>query len=246
MEGVFAFFAESSFLGVFLFGERRVSRGVHWLSSVMVAAGAVLSGFFIVATNAWMQHPVGHQIVDGRAELTSLWALLSNPYVTWQYPHVISGSMITASMIVAGIGAFYVLAKRHEEAGRLFIRVGVPIGLLFAIVSMFPTAKLAIGGRVPAMAGRTFRQRSAESDMSALVDRALELRLAQGALESGKEMRECLGIVPHVSAGSVAAAPLAEAAFPTPEVALGGAEHGGAFKDGEVEANRFAQHIGQC
>src|SRR4029079_19620086 len=58
MEGVFAFFAESSFLGVFLFGERRVSPTLHWVSAVMVAAGAVLSGFFIVATNAWMQHPV--------------------------------------------------------------------------------------------------------------------------------------------------------------------------------------------
>jgi cytochrome bd ubiquinol oxidase subunit I len=139
MEGVFAFFAESSFLGVFLFGERRVSRGVHWLSSVMVAVGAVASGFFIVATNAWMQHPVGFRIVGGRAELTSLWALLSNPYARWQYPHVISGSLITASMIVAGIGAFYLLAKQHEEAGRTFVRIGVPAGLIFSIITLFPT-----------------------------------------------------------------------------------------------------------
>src|SRR5512134_850142 len=84
MEGVFAFFAESSFLGIFLFGEKRVGPGIHWLSSIMVALGAVLSGFFIVATNSWMQHPVGYRIVDGRAELTSLWALVSNPYVRWQ------------------------------------------------------------------------------------------------------------------------------------------------------------------
>jgi cytochrome bd ubiquinol oxidase subunit I len=139
MEGVFAFFAESSFLGVFLFGERRVSRGVHWLSSVMVALGAVLSGFFIVATNAWMQHPVGHQIVDGRAELTSLWALLTNPYVRWQYPHVISGSMVVGSMVVSGVGAFYALSKQHDAQGRLFMRVGVPMGLLFSILSMLPT-----------------------------------------------------------------------------------------------------------
>src|SRR4030095_3497190 len=110
MEGVFAFFAESSFLGVFLFGERRVSAGVHWLSSVMVALGAVLSGFFIVATNAWMQHPVGFRIVDGRAELIRLCAVVSNPDVRWQYPHAISGSLITASMVVAGVGAFYVLS----------------------------------------------------------------------------------------------------------------------------------------
>jgi cytochrome bd ubiquinol oxidase subunit I len=139
MEGVFAFFAESSFLGIFLLGEKRVSPVAHWLSSVMVGGGAVLSGYFIVATNAWMQHPVGYQIVDGRAELTSLWALLTNPYLRWQYPHVISGSLVTASMVMAGVGAYYLLARRHEESGRAFVRVGVIAGCLFALMSAFPT-----------------------------------------------------------------------------------------------------------
>ena len=139
MEGVFAFFAESSFLGLFLFGEHRVSRGLHWLSSVMVAAGAVLSGFFIVATNAWMQHPVGYRVVEGRAELTSLWALLNNPYARWQYPHVISGSLIVASFVMAGTGAYYLLAKRDEAAGRTFVRVGVTVGLIFSLITLFPT-----------------------------------------------------------------------------------------------------------
>ena len=142
MEGVFAFFAESSFLGVFLFGERRVRPAVHWLSSVMVALGAVLSGFFIVATNAWMQHPVGHRVVDGRAELLSVWALLTNPYARWQYPHVISGSLVTASMVMAGIGAFYLLAHRHEESGRTFVRVGVIAGAIFSALSLFPTGSV--------------------------------------------------------------------------------------------------------
>ena len=139
MEGVFAFFAESSFIGVFLFGEGHVRPWLHWLSAVMVAAGAVLSGFFIVATNAWMQHPVGYQPSGDRVELTSLWALLSNPYARWQYPHVISGSMITASMVMAGIGAFYLLARQHEESGRVFVRVGVTAGLIFSLFSLFPT-----------------------------------------------------------------------------------------------------------
>lgn len=139
MEGVFAFFAESSFLGLFLFGEKRVSPRVHLVSAVMVALGAVVSGFFIVATDAWMQHPVGYRITDGRAELTSLWALLTNPYVRWQYPHVISGSMITASMVMAGIGAYYLLARRFEEQARLFVRVGVVSGLVFSVVSLVPT-----------------------------------------------------------------------------------------------------------
>jgi cytochrome bd ubiquinol oxidase subunit I len=139
MEGVFAFFAESSFLGVFLFAERRINPWLHWLSAVMVGLGAVLSGFFIVATNAWMQNPVAYQIVGGRAELTSLWGLLTNPYLRWQYPHVISGSMITASMVMAGVGAYFLLSRRHETLGRVSVRVGVTAGFLFSILSIMPT-----------------------------------------------------------------------------------------------------------
>ncbi len=142
MEGVFAFFAESSFLGVFLFGERRVGPGLHWLSSVMVALGAVVSGFFIVATNAWMQHPVAYRLSDGRAELTSLWGLLSNPYACWQYPHVITGSLLTASMVMAGIGAYYLLSRRFEGQGQVFVRVGVSVGVIAALVALFPTGSL--------------------------------------------------------------------------------------------------------
>jgi cytochrome d ubiquinol oxidase subunit I len=139
MEGVFAFFAESSLLGVFLFGESRIGKRAHWLAAAGVALGAVLSGFFIVATNAWMQHPVSYRIVGDRVELTSLWGLLSNPYVRWQYPHVIAGSMIAASMVVAGVGAFYLLARRNEESARVFVRVGVVSGALFSVLALFPT-----------------------------------------------------------------------------------------------------------
>jgi len=139
MEGVFAFFAESAFIGVFLFGETRVRPVLHWLSAVMVGFGAVLSGFFIVATDAWMQHPVGYRLVNGRAELTSLWALLSNPYGVWQYPHVISGSLVTAATVMAGVGAYYLLSKRDEAFGRLSVRVGVVAGLVASLISLFPT-----------------------------------------------------------------------------------------------------------
>jgi cytochrome d ubiquinol oxidase subunit I len=139
MEGVFAFFAESSFLGIFLFGEKRIGRGLHWLSSVMVALGAVLSGFFIVATNAWMQHPVAYRVASGRTELLSLWGLLSNPYARWQYPHVINGSLLTASMVMAGVGAYYLLARRFERQGEIFVRVGVTAGVAFSLLALFPT-----------------------------------------------------------------------------------------------------------
>jgi len=139
MEGVFAFFAESSFLGLFLFGERRVSRRLHWLSAVMVALGAVVSAFFIVATNAWMQHPTAYRVVDGRAELTSLWGLLTNPYLRWQYPHVLSGAMIVGATMMAGIGAYYLLSRRHEASARIFVKTGVVAGMIFSVTSLFPT-----------------------------------------------------------------------------------------------------------
>src|SRR4051812_25808926 len=76
MEGVFAFFAESVFLGVFLLGRGRVGARLHWLSAVAIFAGSWISGFFIIATNAWMQHPVAYSVTGGRAHLDSLTALL--------------------------------------------------------------------------------------------------------------------------------------------------------------------------
>jgi cytochrome bd ubiquinol oxidase subunit I len=142
MEGVFAFFAESSFLGLFLFGETRLRPLFHWLSAVMVALGAVVSGYFITATNAWMQHPVAYEIVNGHAELTSLGGLLSNPYAIWQFLHTISGSMITASMVLSGVGAYYLLSRKSEEAGRLCVGLGVVAGLAFSVASLFPTGAM--------------------------------------------------------------------------------------------------------
>src|SRR5919199_1276319 len=77
MEGVFAFFAEAVFLGIFLAGRKRVSARTHWISAVFIWIGSWLSGFFIIATNAWMQHPVAYSVGHGKAELNSFWGLLS-------------------------------------------------------------------------------------------------------------------------------------------------------------------------
>jgi len=140
MEGVFAFFLESSFLGLVLFGERRLGPRGHAIATGLLAAGTWLSGFFITATNAWMQHPVGHRVgPDGRIELESLWAVLTNPWLTWQYPHVILGSLVTSSVVVASVGAFYVLAKTHEHQGKIFVRLGILVGLPAIVLVAFPT-----------------------------------------------------------------------------------------------------------
>jgi hypothetical protein len=87
MEGVFAFFLESTFVGLLLFGEKRLSRKAHWAVSLLLWLGTWLSGYFILATNAWMQHPVGYTLQPGgQAQLESLWALLLNPLAGLDVP----------------------------------------------------------------------------------------------------------------------------------------------------------------
>src|SRR5258708_40322392 len=86
MEGVFSFFLESSFLGLFLFGEKRLSPKAHWGASFLVFLGSWLSGFFIIATDSWMQHPVGYEMgPGGQIQLTSFCALMLNPWTLLQY-----------------------------------------------------------------------------------------------------------------------------------------------------------------
>jgi cytochrome d ubiquinol oxidase subunit I len=140
MEGVFAFFLESSFLGLFLFGERRFGQKVHWLAAFMVFAGSWLSGFFIIVTDAWMQHPVGYEIgPDGMARLTSFWSLLGNEWALWQYLHNMGGAVITGAFAMAAVGAFYLLSGRQEEYGRLFLRTGVVVAALASCLQLWPT-----------------------------------------------------------------------------------------------------------
>jgi len=141
MEGMFSFFLESSFLGLFLFGEKKLGPRMHWLSSFLVWLGSWLSGYFIVATNAWMQHPVGYKILDnGKFVLTNFWALIFNPWAFWQYLHTMIGSVVTASFVMAGIGAFYVLSNKNDtEWGKMFARIGVIAGVVASVLMAFPT-----------------------------------------------------------------------------------------------------------
>ena len=140
MEGMFAFFLESAFLGLFLYGEKRLSPRAHWWSAVAVFLGSWLSGFFIVATDAWMQHPVGYiKAADGSVQLSSFWALVLNPWAWWQYAHNMSGAVITGAFVMASVGAFYLLWGKFVEFGRIFVRTGVAAGLIFSVLQLFPT-----------------------------------------------------------------------------------------------------------
>jgi cytochrome d ubiquinol oxidase subunit I len=150
MEGTFAFFLESSFLGLFLFGHKKLSPRMHWLSAFAVFAGSWISGFFIVATNAFMQHPVGYDLLpDGTMALNSFWSLILNPWLLWQYFHTMIGAVTTGSFAMAAIGAYYLLlgrrsdsseeARSHAEFGKIFVRLGVLAGLPATILVAFPT-----------------------------------------------------------------------------------------------------------
>jgi len=140
MEGMFAFFLESAFLGLFLYGEKRLSPPAHCWSAVAVWLGSWLSGFFIVATDAWMQNPVGYvKAPDGSVQLGSFWALMLNPWAWWQYAHNMSGAVITGAFVMASVGAFYLLWGNFQEYGRVFVRVGVLAGLIATLLQLFPT-----------------------------------------------------------------------------------------------------------
>ncbi|MGA2185860.1 MAG: cytochrome ubiquinol oxidase subunit I [Bryobacteraceae bacterium] len=140
MEGVFSFFLESTFLGLVLFGEKRLGPRLHWFATLMTCIGAWLSGFFIIATDGWMQHPVGYALgPKGEIILNSWLDLIFNPWTWWQYAHNMTGSVVTASFVMAGVGAFYLLLRSSQEHARVFVRVGVVTGLIATIIMLFPT-----------------------------------------------------------------------------------------------------------
>jgi len=140
MEGVFSFFLESTFLGAFLYGEKQLGQRLHWLTAFLVFLGSWISGFFIIATNAWMQHPVGYaRSSDGTFALTSLGTLLTNPWIVWQYLHNMTAAVVTGSVVMSALGAFYLLMHLFEEFGRTFVRLGVITGLIASLMMIFPT-----------------------------------------------------------------------------------------------------------
>ena len=139
LEGTFSFLLESAFLGIFLYGMERVGQRAHWFSALAIFVGSWLSGFFIVATDAWMQHPVGYAGTGKAVHLTSFWSLITNPWLVWQYPHTMSGAALTGSFVVAALGAFYLLLGRHQGFARVCVKVGVVGALIFAVLQIFPT-----------------------------------------------------------------------------------------------------------
>jgi cytochrome d ubiquinol oxidase subunit I len=140
MEGLYTFFLESTFLGFLLYGEKMLGRIGHWGAAAAVWIGSWMSGYLIVATDAWMQRPTGYTIgAGGKILLTDWWSLIFNEWAAWQFVHTILGGIVTGCFAMAGIGAFYMFIKKSEKYAQVFLSVGVTVGLIAAILVAFPT-----------------------------------------------------------------------------------------------------------
>ncbi|MEZ4854339.1 cytochrome ubiquinol oxidase subunit I [Flavobacterium sp.] len=143
MEGMFSFFLESSFLGLFLFGEKLLGHKLHFITGFLVFLGSWMSGFLIIATHSWMQNPVGYEILaNGKFVLNNFGALFTNPWLWPSYLHNQAASLVTSSFVVAGIGAFYILNNKNVAFGRMFVKTGVVFGLISSVLVAIPTGDL--------------------------------------------------------------------------------------------------------
>ncbi len=140
MESMFAFFLESAFIGSLIWGEKRLGPRYHFLAALAVALGSWLSGFFILVTNAFMQHPVGYQTeANGQLGIASLSGYLLNPWALVQFAHNQMAALVTGSFVVTAVGAFYTLRRVHPTQAQLYLRAGTFVALIASILVALPT-----------------------------------------------------------------------------------------------------------
>src|SRR5690606_34651647 len=114
LEGLLAFFAESTFLGIWIFGWGRIRKGVHLAALWLAVIGSWISAYFIIVANSWMQHPVGVELAeDGRPVMTDIWALLTNNAAIAAYTHTLFGALVVAGMFLLGIRWYHLWRRRH-------------------------------------------------------------------------------------------------------------------------------------
>lgn len=139
-EGIFAFFLESGFLALLLFGWNRVGKKMHFFSTVMVALGSMFSAIWIVVANSWMQTPVGYHIVQqggrSRAEITDFWAVVFNPSSMDRLAHVILGCWQAGAWLVISVSAYYLLMKRHQEFAKASLKIALVLAAISSILQL--------------------------------------------------------------------------------------------------------------
>lgn len=131
-----AFFLEATFLGVMLFGWRRVSPKLHFFSTCMVALGTLISTFWIISANSWMQTPSGHEVVDGVFQVRDWWQVIFNPSFPLRLAHMVLAAYITTCFVIGGVSAAYLLLGRHREGAALMLKLAVAFGAIAVPVQM--------------------------------------------------------------------------------------------------------------
>lgn len=139
-EGVFAFFLESGFLGILLFGWDKVGKKLHYFSTICVCLGAHFSAIWIIVANSWMQTPAGYTIeqtpLGPRAVITEFWQMVFNPSTVDRLTHVLLGCWLTGAFFIISVGAYYLLRKRHLEIARPMVRLGLWMAMIFLILQL--------------------------------------------------------------------------------------------------------------
>ena len=148
MEGLAAFFLESTFLGLWLFGWDRLPRRIHLLTIWAVSLGSALSAAFILAANSWMQHPVGYTMVNGKPQLNDIWALFTNPVFVWGYSKVLFVSLVTGAMVMLAVSAWQL---RHGGDREVFTR-SARLALIVLVPAILFT--LLVGDELGVIEGR--------------------------------------------------------------------------------------------
>ena len=145
MEGLAAFFLESTFLGIWIFGWDRLSKKVHLACIWLVSAGTVLSAAFIVAANSWMQHPVGYVMNDQHQPvLNNIWALFSNPVFLWSFPHVVLASLVTGALVMLAVSTWHLRRKQAVEAFRRTTVISLVVLAPAVFLNMFIGSELGV------------------------------------------------------------------------------------------------------
>ena len=146
MEGLAAFFLESTFLGIWIFGWNRISKKAHLACIWMVAAGTMLSAAFIMAANSWMQHPVGYSINNGthQPQLNNIWALFTNPVFLWGYTHVVLASLVTGAAVMLAVSAWHLHRKNQVDAFRRTAVISLVVLLPTVAFNLFVGSELGV------------------------------------------------------------------------------------------------------
>lgn len=137
IEALLAFFLESTFIGLWVFGWNRLPKGVHLACIWIVSFATMISALWILAANSFMQHPVGYTINSGRAEMTDLGALLTNGQLLWEYPHTVSAAVATGAFLMAGISAWKLMKKQNAAFFRSSFKLAVVVALIASILIPF-------------------------------------------------------------------------------------------------------------